>query len=96
MTIIKNLSQLKKAIKDGKRFKIVNHYRKPETIGQIRKPNVIQTNGFYSWIDGQPEHQVSRANHGKGYWLAYGKASEWKFEEGICKLNNVFDIMFID
>ena len=96
MTTIKNLSQLKKAIEEKRRFEIVNHYIKPEHIGQIRKPNIVQTNGFYSVMDEQPEHEISKANYGKGCWLDYGKASEWKFEDGICKFKNVLDIKFID
>lgn len=43
---IKNLSQLKKAIKEGRKFIIKKHYIRSEYEGQIRKPNVVQTNGF--------------------------------------------------
>ena len=53
--------------------------------GQKRKPNVIQTNGFYSILADDPESPISKANGGKGYWLGYGKSSDWEFSEGICK-----------
>lgn len=82
---IKNLAQLKKAIKSGNKFIIRKHYVRPEYEGQIRKPNVIQTNGFYSIEDGKPDSKVTLANNGKGSWIEYGRASDWKFENGICK-----------
>lgn len=83
---IKNLAQLKKAINAKTPFQIVQHFVKPEFTGQIRKPNVVQTNGFYSVVHNDPDHMVSRFNGGKGSWIAYGKASDWKFEDGLCKL----------
>lgn len=98
MTEIKNLSQLKKAINEGKRFVVRKHYIKPEYIGQRRKPNVIQTNGFYSIIPEEPDSTVTTANRGKGSWIEYGKASDWKFEDGLCKQsfrgNAIWEIEF--
>lgn len=82
---IKNLTQLKKAISAGTCFIIQRHYLKPEYTGQIRKPNKIQTNGFYSVVLGKPEDEVSRANAEKGSWFGYGKAKDWAFEDGLCK-----------
>lgn len=82
---IKNLAQLKRAIKEGHKFIIRKHYIKQEYKGQIRKPNVVQTNGFYSIEDGKPDSKITLANNGKGSWIEYGKASDWKFENGICK-----------
>ena len=96
---IKNLSQLKRVIKEGHKFIIRKHYIKPEYEGQIRKPNVVQTNGFYSIEDGKQNSKVSLANNKKGSWIGYGKASDWKFENGICKQsfrgNNVWEIEII-
>lgn len=99
--MIKNLSQLKKAVNDGCKFKIIEHGIKPEYTGQIRKPNVIQTNGFYSIVDNEPNNPVTLANNGKGSWIEYGKASEWKFENGLCSMFNpngslVWIIQFIE
>lgn len=82
--MIKNLSQLKKAINNGASFKIIEHYIHPEYTGQIRKPNIIQTNGFYSIVPNDPKNEVTEANNGKGSWFEYGKVSDWKFENGIC------------
>ena len=81
---IKNLSQMKRAINARTPFKIVNHFNHPEFIGQIRIPNVIQTNGCYTIVRDEPENYVSTANFGKGYWFKYGKASDWVFENGTC------------
>ena len=82
---IKNLSQLKKAINNGSCFIIQTHYIKPEYTGQLRKPNKIQTNGFFSIVFGEPNHTVTTANGGRGYWFAYGHAKDWTFEDGLCK-----------
>ena len=99
--MVKNLSQLKKAVNNKCRFKIVEHGIKPEYTGQIRKPNVIQTNGFYSIVANEPNNLVSLANNGRGSWIEYGKASEWKFENGLCSMFNpngslVWTIQFIE
>ncbi len=42
---IKNLSQLMRAIKEGRRFRIIKHYVRPDFSGQLREPGKIQTNG---------------------------------------------------
>lgn len=89
--MISNLSQLKKAIKNGACFQIVAHYIKPLYTGQIRKPNVIQTNGFYSVIFNDPDNEVSKANRGKGSWIEYGKASDWIFADGLCYQTRMFN-----
>jgi len=83
---IKNLAQLKKAIQSGAQFVILKHYVRPEYEGQVRKPNVVQTNGFYSVIPDDPDNVISKFNNGKGSWIEYGKAGDWSFEDGVCKL----------
>ena len=85
---IKNLAQLKRVINEKKCFVIEKHYIKPEFTGQRRQPNIVQTNGFFSIVPGEPENYVSTANYGKGYWVDYGKASNWVFEDGLCKLKD--------
>lgn len=82
--MIKNLSQLRKAINSGKKFRIIEHGIKPMYKGQIRKPNVVQTNGFYSIVENEPDNPVTLANNGKGSWIEYGKASDWIFENNMC------------
>lgn len=77
--IVKNLTQLKKAIEARTPFEIVKHYIHPYT-GQIRVPNVVQTNGFYSVTRDDVKNEVNMFNGGKGVWMPYGKASDWKFD----------------
>ncbi len=80
--MIKNLSQLKKALQVGAQFEIVAHCR-PEVVGQIRKVTCANTQGFYTFIPDAPTDKVSIANGGKGSWLDWGNASLWKFEGDI-------------
>lgn len=88
--MVKNLTQLKKAINGGTSFRVVEHYIKPQYNGQVRKPNVIQTNGFYSIVPNEPDNEITKANKGKGSWVEYGKASDWKFENGICYQSHTY------
>ncbi len=77
--MIKNLSQLKKALTPGAEFEVTAHCR-PEYIGQRRKVNIANTQGFYSIIPGQPQSKVSAANCGKGSWLYWSKTPFWEFD----------------
>ena len=74
---IKNLNQLKKAMQCRPKFEIVGHCR-PECIGQIRRVTLANTQGFYSGMEGQPEHEISRGNGGLGCVLWWGKAAVGK------------------
>ena len=85
MSEIKNLSQLRKAINNGETFVIKRHYVRPEFSGQKRKPTMVQTNGFYSIAPDDPNCLINKWNNGKGSWIQYGRASDWKFEDGLCK-----------
>lgn len=93
---IKNLSQLKKALAAGAMFRIEKHHLHPEMSGQIRVPNIVQTNGLYTHEYDKPDSPVSTANYGRGYWLSYGKAADWDFSGNTIKLNQrgrpVFEI----
>lgn len=77
--IIKNLSQLKKLLTAGAEFEITGHAR-PECIGQRRRVNLANTQGFYSIIPDEPTSRVSTANCGKGSWLGWSKAPFWNFD----------------
>lgn len=82
---IKNLSQLKKALKEGHLWVTLKHYRLPDRIGIIRNVKKMQTNGFYSGVYGFPYHKISMQNNGKGSWWDFGKAENWSFHDnGIC------------
>lgn len=100
MNTIKNLSQFKKAIANKQLFEIVKHYMHEEFAGQIRTPNVIQTNGFYSIIADNPTCKITTANYGKGYWYGYSKANCYEFNNDtiLCKTERnepVMEIRFI-
>ena len=77
--MIKNLSQLKKALAPGAEFEITAHCR-PECVGQRRRVNSANTQGFYSVIPDEPQSKVSTANCGKGSWLGWSKAPFWSFD----------------
>lgn len=83
--MINHLSQLKKVLKACPRLEIIGHCRK-ECVGEIRRVTLANTRGFYSVIDGQPNHKTSQANNGNGPVLWWSKASFWHFEDGICAL----------
>lgn len=83
--MIHNLSQLKRAISEKQEFIIVSH-RINRFEGKKRRPSIVQTNGFYSIVPDIPEDETNKANGGKGSWCEFGKASQWKFEHGECRM----------
>lgn len=85
--MIKNLSQLKKAMSTNHRLEIVGHCRK-ECIGQIRQVTLVNTVGFYSIPQDLTEEESQRLNDGKGYVLWWKKAPDWDFEDGVCAVYN--------
>ena len=98
--MINNLSQVKKAIANGREFMIVEHFIKPHLTGQKRKPSKVQTNAFYSVVPDDPDNEVSKANGGLGYFLQYGKASDWDFNGELitvnCRGNKIMTIKFVE
>lgn len=92
---IKNLAQLKRAINDKKEFVILEHFIHKGLTGQRRKPNKIQTNGFYSIVPDNPECKESTCNSGLGMWFEYGKASDWEFINGTCIRKDIWKIKFV-
>ncbi len=83
--MVNNLSQLKRVLKACPRLEIIGHCRK-ECVSEIRRVTLANTQGFYSVVDGQPEHKISQANDGKGSVLWWSKAQFWRFENGVCAL----------
>ena len=83
--MVKNLNQLKKALKKGVRFEITGHCL-PEYVGQKREVTVSNTQGFYSIIPGEPGSRVSLANNGRGSVLWWSKAPFWEFKDGVCSI----------
>ena len=64
---IKNLAQLKRVIQEKREF-IIRAHRQEKFLGQKRIPNVVQSNGFYSVISGQPEHEVQMESLSSDGW----------------------------
>lgn len=83
--MVNHLSQMKKALKACSKLEIVGHCRKA-CVGEIRRVTLANTQGFYSVVDGHPEHKTSQANDGKGSVLWWSKAPFWRFENGVCAL----------
>ena len=81
--MIQNLNQFKKAMKAGKRFQIIEHFNFPERNGEIRKPNVVQTNGMYAILPEDPENRLNKVNNGMGSWIEFGKAGDYTFCNGV-------------
>jgi len=77
--MIKNLSQLKKAIAEKKAYIILEHFVHSHYTGQTRVANIVQTNGYYSIVPTGDD--INYLNFGKGCWNEYGKASDWEFDE---------------
>jgi len=91
--MIKNLSQFKKSIALKTPYIVVNHWR-AEEIGTERIPTHIQTNGWYATCP--TVEKIAKANGGRGYWLDYGKASDWTFHSnGDIERNGIFTIRFV-
>ncbi len=83
--MIKNLNQLKKAMKENPRFQIIAHCRK-ECIGEIRQVTQANTTGFYSAVAGDPEDWTRTANQGLGLILWWNRAPFWSFQDGVCSV----------
>ena len=83
--MIKNLSQLKRSLHKGTRFRVLDHGR-PECVGEQREVAYANSQGFYSVVPGDPDCRTSLANNGRGSHLWWSKAPFWEFSEGVCTL----------
>lgn len=81
--MIKNLNQLKRALRPGIRLKVTGHSR-PGCIGQLREVTLVNTQGFYTKTLDPPNPHINAANEGRGSILWWGSASTWAFEGGVC------------
>lgn len=81
--MVKNLNQLKKAMKGNPRFQIIAHCRK-ECVGEIRQVTQANTAGFYSAVASDPENWTRTANRGRGLILWWNAAPFWSFQDGVC------------
>lgn len=82
--MIKNLNQLKRALRPGMRLEVIDHCR-PGCIGQLREVTWVNTQGFYTKTLNPPNPKLNAANEGRGVILWWGAARTWEFEDGVCK-----------
>lgn len=78
---IKNLAQMKSALKKGTVFEVLEHRRHPEWKGQMRVVNIVQCNCVYVQLLDQPEHLFSKFNGGRGIRMDFSPASHYAFGE---------------
>ncbi len=83
--MVKNLSQLKKTLKSGSRFRVIDHGR-AECVGEERVVTYANTQGFYSIVPSNPNCRTSLANNGRGSHMWWSRASFWEFKDGVCSL----------
>ena len=77
--VLESFRQMRSVLKELPRIEILAH-RTPEHIGEIRRVTKVEEASFYSVIDGNPEHRVSKRNRGKG--------SDTKYDGAVCTVLN--------
>ncbi len=71
--MIKNLNQLKRALRPGMRLEVIGHCR-PGCIGQLREVTWVNTQGFYTKTLNPPDPKLNAANEGRGAIIWWGAA----------------------
>ena len=89
--VLQSFRQLRIVLKERPRIEILAH-QDPEHIGEIRRVTLVQEASFYSVIDGQPEHPVSRKNYGKGAdtWLCCPSCVS--VQGDVCTVKNIHKV----
>lgn len=81
---IKNLAQLKRALTVGAEFEITSYIR-GDVVNQWRRVKEADTVAIYSIRPDAPDDEkTTLANHGRGSYLPWEKASDWEFANGVC------------
>ena len=92
--MVKTHAEMKRRLIAGDKF-VMTASIHDGFIGQVRVPNIIGKSHIYSVIDGDPDHKVSTMNGGKGCYMQFGKAGDWKYEDGECKcFNRLGEVLF--
>lgn len=81
--IIKNLSQLKRTLKENMALEITGHCREA-CVGEIRRITKVNTQGFCSTVTSPASH----VDPSKNPILWWSKAPFWSFQDGICSIYN--------
>ena len=81
--MIKNLSQLKRSLKENMLLEITGHCR-AECVGESRRITKGNTQGFCSTVTTPTSH----VNPSKNPILWWSKAPFWNFSDGVCSIYN--------
>ena len=95
---VTNLNQLKKALVEGAKIEVVEHFYHPECSGQIREVTKVQTNAVFIKPIARRNGELNEkdmkwvnANEGKGSYMPFGKACQWSFCNGIIQYYDLVD-----
>lgn len=83
---VQSLAEFKRLMRPGTEFVTTEHANHPGIVGLVRVVGKVQSNAFYSTIKNQPKSKYSDCNDGKGMRTEFGKASEYRFEDGCVKV----------
>ena len=72
---VKSLAEFKRSIKPGTRIVALENDWKPSLVGVVRVVSKVQSNCFYTRVEGQPGHMWSTANDGLGLRCEFQPAS---------------------
>ena len=75
--------QILRIMQENPKIEITAH-RYPGYVGQLRRVTLSDKEGFYSVVDGQPEHELSRRHRGKGSYTYIGNRRFLKLDGDIC------------
>ena len=79
--------QILRIMQENPKIEITAH-RHPEYVGKIRRITISNSEGFYSVVEGQPEHELSRRNRGKGSYTGMWSSKHLALNNDICTVFN--------
>ena len=85
MIAVHSIRELRAVLRERPRLEIVAH-RDRGHVGEIRRVTKSDYYSFYSVIDKNPRHPVSRLNYGKGELTNYVCRGYVEFHEGVCSI----------
>lgn len=93
--LLESRRQIMRILRENPRIEVVAH-RRPEYVGQIRRVTMSGNTSFYSVVEGHPEHEVSRRNHGNGSCLWVCNRQHIKLEGEVCKVYDSRELLSED
>ena len=88
---IDTLRELMCVLREHPRIEILEH-QTAQHVGEIRRVTIAQEASFYSTVEGQPEHPVSRKHYGRGSdtWLFHPACL--LIQNSVCTVRNINDV----